>query len=333
LVTLTRSSGRAHFSGLTTCGSVWACPCCSARINAARADELSAALESWHARGGTVALLTLTMRHNRRQALSDLWDALSPAIAASLGGRYSRARRAKAAAGFNGYALTREATHGANGWHLHAHALVFLDSPSGAACAELEAAIYAAWSKRLVRAGLDAPSRERGARLQVLNLAEAREHAAAYLAKGTYEATRAAGELTGGSGKRAGGGNRTPWDLLAAYSAHSRPADLALWREWEGASSGRRALTWSVGLRATLELGQERGDEELAEEAELAEVVLLLDKPTWRTVAAAPHGPANLLAAAERAGTLAEARRACKRTLWQCAPRAGPPPRAAPVAA
>ncbi len=329
-VALERREGRARFTGLTTCGSVWACPCCSARINAERADELRQAVESWHARGGTVALLTLTMRHRRGVSLATYWDALSPALAASLGGRYSRARKAKEAAGAEGHVIARECTHGANGWHLHAHALIFLNSPSPDAIGELGAAMYAAWAARLKRQGLSTPSLRHGVDLRVLNLSAAREHAARYLAKGTFEATRAAGELAGGDGKAARPGNRTPWDVLADLTAKRTPQDLAIWREWETASRGRRALTWSVGLRKRLGLGDELADEEITDDDdEPSELIARLTPEIWRIVRARRHGPSDLLRAAER-GSPDEARQGCARLLRRWASRAGPQPRAGP---
>lgn len=320
---------RARYTGLSTCASVWACPCCSARINAARSDELRQALERWHASGGTVVLLTLTMRHRAGVPLSTYWDALTPALAASLGGRYSRARKAKESAQMGGYAITREATHGPNGWHLHAHALLFLAAGvSGEVLEELGAALFAAWSSRLVREGLDAPTVRSGIDLRALNLAQAREHAANYLAKGTYEATRAASELTGASGKTARRGNRTPWDCLADVAAHRRPADLALWREWEQTSRGRRALTWSSGLRARLGLGEERADEEIADEnTDDLETVLVLTPAAWRVIRQRGRGPCDLLDAAECAPSLTAARAACLRLLMRWGvPLAGLPP-------
>jgi hypothetical protein len=41
----------AYYCGLETCGNVWLCPVCSAKIHHRRADELRAALASWEAAG------------------------------------------------------------------------------------------------------------------------------------------------------------------------------------------------------------------------------------------------------------------------------------------
>lgn len=71
--------GPAGFSGIDTCGSWAACPVCAAKIGAERAKEVSDVLD-WAARQGhTIAMLTLTARHNRGQRLADLWDGLGVA--------------------------------------------------------------------------------------------------------------------------------------------------------------------------------------------------------------------------------------------------------------
>lgn len=59
----------AGFSGLMSCGSVWSCAVCASKIQAARARELKSLL-SW-ARGQkhTIAMVTMTVRHDRMMPL------------------------------------------------------------------------------------------------------------------------------------------------------------------------------------------------------------------------------------------------------------------------
>lgn len=138
----------ASCRGLMTCGSVWACPRCSAVIAHTRAEEVAAGVRECYRRGGKVYLLTLTMRHSSRDQLADLWNALSSGWRTAFGqrswtGQRSRTEQRRGSlveiAGVMGDAerfdvagLTRvvEATYGAptaggHGWHLHVHALVF----------------------------------------------------------------------------------------------------------------------------------------------------------------------------------------------------------------
>jgi hypothetical protein len=138
----------ASYHGLMTCGSVWACPRCSAVIAHTRAEEIGSAVRECHRQGGRVYLMTLTMRHTSRDSLSELWDGLSSGWRAAFGVRSWTGQKARTverrgrlidiaemigdAERFGVAGLTRvvEATYGAardggHGWHLHIHALVF----------------------------------------------------------------------------------------------------------------------------------------------------------------------------------------------------------------
>lgn len=138
----------ASLHGLMTCGSVWACPRCSAVIASTRAAEIGAAVRECYRQGGRVYLLTLTMRHSRRDGLADLWDSLSNGWRSVFGTRQWTGQKERTvqrkdalvvlpeimgdAERFDIAGVTRvvEATYGkpelgGHGWHLHIHALVF----------------------------------------------------------------------------------------------------------------------------------------------------------------------------------------------------------------
>jgi hypothetical protein len=282
---IARRGDRAHYTGLQTCGSVWSCPVCSARIQAKRTDELVQAVEHAHAHGLKIAMGTLTMRHQARRRLRPMWDALSDAFAAAMG-RDRGVRRAKKRLGVVGWVRRVEATHGANGWHLHAHALIFYSG--GGDLGELGEMMWRGWIRRLTFHGLDA-DREHGLVLRELDLEQAREEVAGYLTKATYEQTSgsAARELAGQMGKEGRRGNRTPFDVLADLTHDGLASDLAIWSEWERTSKGRRALTWSKGLRAQLLAEDERSDEDIAADNDGDQVdVAGFDGATWGTIVA-----------------------------------------------
>jgi hypothetical protein len=69
LTTSGDGSRSAGYSGLASCGSVWACPQCAAKIVTRRADELSTVMRAVDEAGGSAFLLTLTMRHSRGDRL------------------------------------------------------------------------------------------------------------------------------------------------------------------------------------------------------------------------------------------------------------------------
>jgi len=67
--------GSAYYCGVETCGNVWLCPVCSAKIRHRRADELRAALAFWEAGGHAASLVTITVPHDLDDRLSRLVNA------------------------------------------------------------------------------------------------------------------------------------------------------------------------------------------------------------------------------------------------------------------
>ena len=74
----TRRRG-APASGLQTCGSVWACPCCSGTVSEQRRRELNALLAWARKQGLHPVMLTLTARHSVDHRLAELLDGMKNA--------------------------------------------------------------------------------------------------------------------------------------------------------------------------------------------------------------------------------------------------------------
>ena len=70
---------RSRFSGLQTCGSVWACPCCSHTISDSRRQELNDLLAWARSQGYVPVLMSLTARHTKAHKLPDLLNSLKNA--------------------------------------------------------------------------------------------------------------------------------------------------------------------------------------------------------------------------------------------------------------
>jgi hypothetical protein len=125
-VRLTAGQSTASYTGLASCASVWACPVCAEKINAERATVNERAIDAAAAQGLQMAFVTLTMRHHAGQALGELWDALADALhAATVSDR--AVQRGRELLGVRGLRRVVEPTHGPNGWHVHAHAIVFYE--------------------------------------------------------------------------------------------------------------------------------------------------------------------------------------------------------------
>jgi hypothetical protein len=277
--------GYAGFAGLLVCGSVWACPVCSMKIAVARATEIGRVVANAIAAGRSVGFQTFTMRHHQGQSLEELWGALAAAWASVTSGNgwVGDQRRHQ----LEGWLRAVEVTWGANGWHVHIHALVVgtFDEPGLEA---LSLSMWGRWSKALVRAGLDAPELigsdwqlVKGGDWSATKLGE-------YLAKGAGAAPQIGRELTMSQGKSARGrhSTRTVWDVVDEFFETGDLALRKVWHEWERVSKGKRQLTWSRGLRELYGLEPELTDEEIALE-ELgteADTLVVISKRGWREV-------------------------------------------------
>jgi len=300
-VTIDRRGDRASYSGLQTCGSVWLCPLCSARIWAERRSEVERAIEAHHLAGGRVVMVTLTMRHKNGDKLASLWAGVSDAWAAARGGN-SAARRAMHAAGAEGWLRVVEVTHGAASWHVHVHALVLVAGHVGENGAQqLGGTMFSAWAANLDKRG-HRPIRDAGGLdVQLVALDGAGGALGDYFTKATFTESSAAAEVAGSHGKSARAANRSPWAIAAAL-VNGEARDFALWREWEKASKGRRALTWSRGLRDRLLADAEQTDEDIAAATDgLGDVVAILPASSWESIRDVPGLPVRLLEAVENA--------------------------------
>lgn len=295
---------RGGFGGLSTCGSVWACPCCATKVLAGRQLELQTALAKWSAGGGKVAMVTLTMRHRAGQPLEQLWDALSTAWNAVTSGRgwgavqdtygaptprvvtHGRRKGQTVVDNRIGWVRVVETTHGENGWHVHVHVALMLPAwTTGRNVDDLGAWMFQPWRAALIGAGLSAPlSRQGGLHATLWDgksgvLSD-------YFTKAEYaaDASTAALELARGDLKTAREGHRTPFRILSDILELGLVDDLELWHEWEQGSLRRRQMTWSVGLRARLLEGDELTDEELAEQDQGGADVVVLTRAGWREV-------------------------------------------------
>ena len=80
------NAGVAHYAGLTTCGSIWACPVCSAKIRT-RATEISEATAAWDRAGNSVYMITFTTPHDMGMKLRPLISAIADGFRAVIAGR------------------------------------------------------------------------------------------------------------------------------------------------------------------------------------------------------------------------------------------------------
>ncbi|WP_240310339.1 protein rep [Pseudosulfitobacter sp. DSM 107133] len=235
---------QVHYEGLQTCGSVWACPCCSARISETRRDEMNQLLAWARAQSHRVMMLTLTARHGRDDDLAELLDRMKDAKRRWAQHRSYREIKPRM---IGNVTATEVTGGGAHGWHPHFHVIVILDEET-----DLEP-LRGAWLASLRGAGLDGA----GAAFQ----AQDADAAGNYIAK-----WGAAEELTLSQRKKGRGRTgRTPAQLLAGSCDEADRKAGYLWAEYATVFHGRRQLVWSRGLKALAGVG-EVDDEEAAQD-------------------------------------------------------------------
>lgn len=310
-------SGVASLRNVQRCGSIHVCPTCSPKIRNGRAQEINEGVIRHLDAGGGALFVTLTLPHDQQDRLDALWrtvagvwsDLIDSDMWAFWGDWYGLplGRKGKRKLGV---IRSLEVTEGENGWHPHLHLLVLTDRPlDDEELGVFTWEVYDHWATGVVRAGWRTPTFERGIDVK---RAETAGELGTYIAG--LDGTRIDLELARGDLKRGRGKSRTPFGILASICSTGdvgAPVDaegriikgagyveLAKWWEYEAASKGKNAITWTHGLKAYLGVG-EVTDEELAAE-EVGHVArLYLGGQTWQQVCDAGYC-APLLSAVER---------------------------------
>lgn len=306
-----RSNGAAAgFAGLTSCGSVWACPVCNAKINAVRRLEIGVMISAAESEGLGMVFGAKTLRHHANQSLGTLWPKQSEVWNAVTVD--TSVRRLRKELGYIGYTRGTEVTIGQNGWHPHIHPFYFFAKRlTDWQIEDLAAAENSAWINKAERLGLQAPLVV-GQHLHSVSGDAAGKTLGDYFTKAGHQAADSVSwELTSTQTKT---GRRyaktvTPWTLLAGAEAGDADA-LDLWHEYEVASKGKRALTYSRGLRKRFGLDVEATDEEIADAEIGTKEDTLFEIADWEPVRQNPRLGAGILAAV-RSGGIAAAQRYC----------------------
>ena len=105
---------KAHYGNLITCGSVWTCPVCSARISEQRRQKLKLAMTNWRKQVGSVYLLTLTNPHYCGDNLKQLLEGQKKALKYLWCDRKPKEMLNKL--GKEGHIIATEVTYGDNGF-------------------------------------------------------------------------------------------------------------------------------------------------------------------------------------------------------------------------
>ena len=282
--------GRSHVSGLKRCASPWGCPTCAPNVRRRRAEELARLVEAAQAAGGTALLVTATMAHGRHDPLDTLLDGLGAAWRTMWAGRWANQYREQWQ--IVGTVRAVEVTWGARtGWHPHLHAIVILDRTlDDGELVDLWAPLIGRWQARVEQATGRRP--DSLACLDVRRVDDAR-NISEYVTDGagwSIGAELAAGPVKIGRSR----GRWTPFALLAAGVTWGDADALALWRTYETATIGRRAIVASRGL-ARYQITT-TDDRDAAEGPQAVDVLgeVTLDPMQWAALVALDAVPSYL---------------------------------------
>ena len=288
--------GSAHYTGLVTCGSVWACPTCAAKIQERRRQEIEHAMTWAKAQGLAAIMPTFTFPHRAFHTLADLLEKQATAFKLL---RKTRAyRRVMERIGFKGLIRSLEVTHGANGWHPHTHELWFCGS---VVPESLRVELAHLWLQACIGAGLVDVADDHDAFLLRSVHVQTEGTAGDYLAKQDDSRTWGlAHEVAKATSKLGRAKGVHPHHFLVRKG----PGDDLLFLEYVEGMKGRRQLLWSPGLKASAGVG-EKSDEAIADEnVERARLVTTLQPGAWLVVRG-NDARAEILDAAEAGGSVA----------------------------
>lgn len=279
------TAGHSHFSGAERCGSIWACPVCAAVIRAERAREIAQAVEAHQAAGGSVVFLTLTLRHERADPLALTLDTCLDGWRALMRGRWWAGGRdvpgVRDRYGIEGYIRAVEVTHGQSGWHPHVHVLLFTgESLSDQGIQLLGDEFHGRWADIAQKRTGRRPDRTHGVDVQRVD--GDGKILAQYLGKIQDEKKpkwTASAELARSDVKNGRSGSLVPFQFLDDGDMPA-PQRRRLWAEYVEATRGRRAITWSRGLKKRYDVG-EKSDEEILDDVEAAPAVWVVDRVVY----------------------------------------------------
>lgn len=274
-VKIMQKNKTAHYQGLNSCGSVWTCPICAAKITERRRGELKGALERWEKEGGHVFMVTSTVPHTKFDRLTDLMTKFQDAR------RLWRKRKPWAATKkkflVEGSVRCLEIVYSKQGWHVHVHELFFLSSEyqkNTKTIPELKCELFSQWSDAATSAGFSTPS-IKGFDVQDGSVASE------YVTKWGLD-----NELTKQHSKRSQR-NYTPFDLLRAVFQDGDVSEFSAadcFQEYAHCTYGRAQLMWSRGLKDRLGIN-DISDEEICKQAETDSTYLgLLTLDQWKQV-------------------------------------------------
>jgi hypothetical protein len=272
---------RAHYKGLQTCGSVWVCPCCAAKVEERRRLEILQVFEWAKREGFDASMHTNTFSHGQGDNLRDLFDKQAKAL--KLFRNHSAYCKTMKAIGFVSMVRALEITHGQNGWHPHTHEVKFHREKLSASDAEsIRQKLVEPWMQSCTTAGLFDPvtSDAEAFRLRSLDIKHGFT-AGDYLAKTDDKKNwTPAHEVAKASSKQGRRSGLHPFQL----AVRSNPGDNELFLEYVKATKGKRKLVFSPGLKKNAGIAELTDEQIAAKELDNSLKIATLPPVIWEFI-------------------------------------------------
>lgn len=327
------ADGIVGYAGLASCGRVWLCPVCNAKVMARRALEIGLAVAWAQQQGYHLIWGSLTLWHDSQSELGDLLDLATGAWRRVVSSKWWRSHNATLQVdhicdgcpadcerqldvimtgddGRIGYIRALELTTGINGWHPHFHPLIVYKGTRAAAEA-YAAGVVQRWVAKVKDLGGHAVV-DGGQQLRVLGRGIAFNELGQYMTKQTFDGAALALELVWSQNKKGqvtkGRAAKTQphWGLLAqiALGVGDHLEEVDRWQQLEEVIPGKRMIAWSRGLRRFAGVGDEVDDETIAAEeiGTREDDVCFLTPAGWAMVRDFPELSAGILEALEVGG-------------------------------
>lgn len=267
-----RDTTNAYYTGLQTCGSVWTCPVCAARIQEQRREEIAKAINYKYEHGKQAVMITFTFPHYKQDNLKDLLKKQAKAL------KYFKSGagfvKFKSSVGFAGLIRSLEITYStANGWHPHTHELFFVDK--GVDKKEFESFVLMRWLDSCKKAGLVTEEQEDdflAHSIRIIFECRASDYLAKYDSSKNWGIDREIAKASSKHGKKSG---YHPFRL-------ADEGMIEQFIEYTDAIKGKAQLFWSRGLKDEVGITDvEDGDIAEAEVQEEDRLIVTIDSIDW----------------------------------------------------
>lgn len=240
----TVESTKASYSGLQYCKNPWVCPVCSTMLSHHRGKEVFQAVEWAYNKGFKAIMVTYTFSHTKADKLAEIVSKHEQAVSFLRSHRVYR--ELLKAINYQGMIRCLEVTHGANGWHLHTHELLFVDKKANAQ--SIKQTIFKVWESACLKHNLLPQYKLEHFRKHAIDI---KDNATSddYLVK--FLKFSISNEMTAAEKKDHQG--RSPYDLLKmSYNTETKKivkkySDRFV--EFALAMKGKRQLVWSKNLK------------------------------------------------------------------------------------